>query len=499
MSQRAPRNTYDGRSAEEPMARRRSVQPREDYPERTRGNARYYAEETDYDDRDYEREPVRRRPAPAPSRRRKKRKKSHGGLIALLVVLALAAGVAVYLLASGIIGSRPDIVVEEVKPLPAAPAVVKTATIGATGDILLHGPILDRQNNWDGTYNFDFCFSNVADVYQIPDYMIANLEVTLGGLEYGDYIGWPVFNSPDDIIPALKTAGVDMLLTANNHTNDTGYHGIMRTQQVIDEYGLDHIGTRETDDEPYLFVKSINGIRLGMLCYTYDTREHTEGEISLNVGYLADEAIPKVHTFNYLYLDEFYADVQQQLDYMDMLNVDASVIFLHWGTEYEDEPNADQQNIAQRLCDMGVDVVIGGHPHEIQKFDTLTSTNGDGHEMIILYSMGNELSNQRRDLMVPESPEGYSEDGLVFEVTFARFNNGNVKVNGVNIVPTWVELDDFGYQVIALDNTDPGSWGATDTFAAVESYNRTLGRVGDAYPAFRARKNQPEVTTYLEY
>ena len=499
MAQRTPRNQYEERPLE---PRRTQDHYRSSASGRTGTNSgrnyrmteeerrrRTSARPSEYGERD-----LRSRP---PAGRNRRRRKGHGGLIAVIVVLAILAVGAVVVWKTGVLSKTPEVTqVVDTRPLPAAPSVAKTATIGATGDILLHGPILDRHITATGDYDFTFCFSNVAKVYQEPDYMIANLEVTLGGPEYGDYIGYPVFNSPDSIVAALKGAGVDMCLTANNHTNDTGYNGIMRTQQVIDEYGLDHIGTRESTDDHYLFVKEINGIRLGMLCYTYDTREYTEGEMSLNLGYLSDEAIPKVHTFNYLYLDEFYSDLQQQLDYMDMLNVDASVVFLHWGTEYEDEPNADQQAIAQRLCDMGVDVIIGGHPHEIQKFDTLKSSNG--HEMIVLYSMGNELSNQRKALMDPESPEGYSEDGLVIEVTFEKFNNGNVKVGAVDIIPTWVELDDYGYQIIALDNDQPASWGATDTYSAIESYNRTIGRVGEAYTEFRARKNQPAIVTYLE-
>ena len=430
--------------------------------------------------------------------RKRRKKKGIGGLVALIIILVVLAAAVVVILKTGILKQPEEVVVvEDTRPLPAAPAVVSTATVGATGDIILHVPILDAHATGDGEYDFSYVFSNVAPVYQEADLMFANLEVTLGGPESGEYTGYPGFNSPDAIVPALKNAGVDVCLTANNHSNDTGYYGMMRTLEVLDDYGLEHLGSRETVDEPYLMVKNLNGIRLGMLCYTYDTREYTEGEKSLNFNYLSDEGVEKIATFNYDYLDEFYSDVRQQLEYMELLHVDSSIVFMHWGTEYEDYPNALQTQIAQELCEMGVDVIIGGHPHVIQEFDTLTSSTG--HQTICLYSMGNELSNQRADIMDEDGNRGYTEDGLVMKVTFEKLNNGKVRVTGVDITPTWVELDGTGYQIIGLKgDQDPWSWGAGDTYSAIASYNRTLGRVGEEYLLFRERHHQVQVQAYLE-
>ena len=474
MAQRAPRNSYQ-----------KNEEYRDYKPSRRRLNRS--------DDRRDLRNSYNRRPT-----KKRRRKKRHGGRIVVLLIIVL-------LIAGGMIAwkmglfQKAEEIVADVRPLPAAPAVSTTAMLGATGDILLHRPVNEAHAAWDGGYDFSYCFDNVAAVYQQADLMFANLEVTLGGPESGEYTGYPGFNSPDEIVPALKNAGVDVCLTANNHSYDTGYYGMMRTLDVLDEYGVGHLGSRETTNEHYLMTRNINGIRLGMLCYTYDTREYTEGEISLNFNYLNDEAVQKICTFNYEYLDEFYAEIQQQMDYMDMLNVDARVIFMHWGTEYQDEPNDYQQrNIAQQLCNMGFDVIIGGHPHVIQELDTLISP--DGHETICLYSMGNELSNQRKEEMVAEDGgRGYTEDGLVIQVTFEKFNNGKTKVGAVNIVPTWVQLDYNGYQIIGMENaSDPWGWGSGDTYSAIASYNRTLERLGDEYPAYRIRKNQTSIVSYIE-
>ena len=92
---------------------------------------------------------------------------------------------------------------------------------------------------------------------------------------------------------------------------------------------------------------------------------------------------------------------------------------------------------------------------------------------------------------------GYTEDGVVIQITFEKFNNGKIKTGAVNIVPTWVQLNAGTYQIIGMDSSDPWSWGAADTYAAIDSYNRTLERLGDDYIAYRERKNQSPVTEYI--
>ena len=131
----------------------------------------------------------------------------------------------------------------------------------------------------------------------------------------------------------------------------------------------------------------------------------------------------------------------------------------------------------------------------IQRYDTLTASNG--HQTLCLYSMGNELSNQRASLMDEDGNRGYTEDGLIFEVTYSKFNNGKVKITGLKILPTWVERTG-SYSIVALDDqTDPYSWGADNTGAALSSYERTIGRLGWGYNAFRASRGQAAVPEYL--
>ncbi len=420
----------------------------------------------------------------------KKRKKRGGkpGIVLVIVLVLIAAVVAVLFLQKD---KEPE---EDTRIILEDPRVESTLTIGTTGDILIHSPIIDSVYTGGG-YDFSDCFRLIAPYYSEPDIMIANLEVTCGGEESGAYSGYPTFNCPDDIVYSLKNAGVDMLLTANNHSYDTGMYGLLRTLDVITDSGMDYLGTRKTTDEHFVMVKHVNGIKIGMVNFTYDTRQYPGDQKSLNGIPMLDEAEDLVSSFCYEDLDELYRNAKDAIYQMNMLGVDSKIIFIHWGNEYQDDPNWYQEDIAQQLCELGADVIIGGHPHVIQKFDTLTSSSG--HQTLCLYSMGNEISNQRASLMDEDGNRGYTEDGLIIEVTYSKFNNGKVKITGLKILPTWVERTG-SYSVIALDDqSDPYSWGAENTGAALASYERTIGRLGWAYNAFRASRGQAAVPEYL--
>ena len=421
-------------------------------------------------------------------------KKKKGGFkpgVLLIILVVLIAAVVAFLF---IKGRRKEPEAERI--VLADPAIESSVTVGATGDILIHSPILDSIN-YDGNYDFSGIFSLTGEYYSKPDIMLANLEVTCGGEDAGAYSGYPTFNCPDSIVSTLAASGVDICLTANNHSYDTGFDGMMRTLDVIKNNGLEYLGTRKSTDEHFVIVKQINGIKVGMVNYTYDTRQYPEETKSLNGITMREEAQDLVSSFCYDDLESLYASVNDSLNQMRMLGIDCKIVFVHWGNEYTDEPNGYEYDIAQRICELGADVIIGGHPHVIQKYDTLKSSTG--HKTLCLYSMGNELSNQRAELMDEDGNRGYTEDGLIFEVTISKFNNGKVKITGLKIIPTWVQKSGGEYKIIICDDEkNAGEWGADNAGAAINSYNRTLGRLGGSYNAFRQFKNQNPVPEWLE-
>ena len=319
---------------------------------------------------------------------------------------------------------------------PPPPEVTSTVTIRSAGDVLIHIPIYQNAKQSDGTYDFSHIFTYSKALISDSDYFVANLETTLGGTNGRNYSGFPRFNSPDSIIDALKGAGIDCLLTANNHSYDTNGAGVLRTIEKIEEAELDYTGSRKTIDGAQYLVKNIGGIKFGMACYTYETPT-AEGRKALN-GLLVDtETAPLINSFNPAKPDSFYSELSDNISQMKKKGAEVIAVYIHWGEEYQLAQNAKQKEIAQKLCDMGVDVIIGGHPHVVQPMDLLTSTDGK-HKTVCVYSLGNFVSNQRRNLMGLKT--GHTEDGLIFEMTFSKYSDGTVVFESVDAIPTWVHL-----------------------------------------------------------
>ncbi len=319
---------------------------------------------------------------------------------------------------------------------PPAPTITSRVTIRSVGDVLIHIPVYQNAKQSDGTYDFSHIFTYSEDIIGSCDYFVANFETTLGGTNGRNYSGFPRFNSPDSIIDALKGAGVDCLLTANNHSYDTNGSGVLRTIEKIEEANLDYTGSRKSTDDVQYLVKKIGGIKFGIVCYTYETPT-AEGRKALN-GLLVDTATaPLINSFNPNKPDGFYEELAGNISKMKKKGADIIAVYIHWGEEYQLTQNAKQKEIAQKLCDLGVDVIIGGHPHVVQPMDLLTSTDGK-HKTVCVYSLGNFVSNQRRNLMGLKT--GHTEDGLIFEMNFSKYSDGTVMFDSVDAIPTWVHL-----------------------------------------------------------
>ena len=366
-------------------------------------------------------------------------------------------------------------------PPPTEPPIEKiaTATIGATGDVLLHTRVIKGGlDSATGEYNYDNIFTYFSEYVERVDYGVANMEGTLCGSDNGyKYSGYPCFNAPDAIIDAAKKAGFEMLLTANNHAYDTGSVGFKRTQQVIAEREFDYIGTRAEESDANYQVVDVNGIKIGMTCYTYNTGINSKGNATLNgIGLKAED--PKlINTFDYNDLDGFYEQLSGEMDAMREEGAESIVLYIHWGDEYKLSPNKYQSNMAQELCNLGVDVIVGGHPHVVQPVEMITSETDPAHSTLCLYSMGNAVSNIRRG-------DGYgihTEDGMLFTFTFAKYSDGTVVVESTDILPTWVNRytsSETGREVFAILPLDKD---VEDWKTAFDLSNNTLKEAEDSY------------------
>ena len=370
---------------------------------------------------------------------------------------------------------------------PQVNVIEASASFTVTGDLLMHKPVF--QSCWDGEkgdWVFDCLFTHVTPYVQGADYAIANLETTLRGENPTyPYSGNPLFNCPDGIAPASLNAGFDMLLTGNNHCYDTRMVGIRRTLEILAQTGLESLGTQYTADVPDHKVIEVNGIKVGMTAYTAETSDGMPGVPSINAIQCHPDSFGMINSFDYGQLDKFYAEIAVQFGLMKAEGAEAIVVFMHWGEEYQLEPTEYQVKIAQKLCDMGVDVIVGGHPHVIEPVDLLTSTEDENHKTLIIYSTGNAVSNQRIHEMRMKT--GHTEDGILFNFTLARFIDGSVEVVEVSCVPTWVHMvgAQQSYTILPLDASCQDKW--METFgiddatlaACMASYKRTMDLVGE--------------------
>lgn len=366
--------------------------------------------------------------------------------------------------------------------------VVSTASFTVTGDLLMHKPVFN--SCWDNDaqdWIFDPLFTYIAPYVEAADYAVTNLETTLRGpLEENgmyQYSGYPIFNCPDGIAPASRNAGFDMMLTGNNHCYDTGTRGVTRTLEILQQAGLETLGTQSSADEPDYKVVDVNGIKVGMVAYTYETSDGNPDVPSINAITCRQDAIGLISSFDPGQLQKFYDEIGDHFESMKAEGAEAIVVFMHWGVEYTLEPTDGQKQIAQKLCDMGVDVIVGGHPHVIEPVDLLTSTQDENHKTLIIYSTGNAVSNQRISEMRMKT--GHTEDGILFNFTLAKYRDGSVEVVDASCVPTWVYKEGSGqrYAILPLEYSLLDQWqemfqiGDVTRTACLDSYNRTMALV----------------------
>ena len=276
-----------------------------------------------------------------------------------------------------------------------------------------------------------------------------------------------------------------MLLTGNNHCYDTRMQGIRRTLEVLEQTGLESLGTQYDAETPNHKVIEVNGIKVGMTAYTAETYDGMPGVPSINAIQCHPDSFGMINSFDYGQLNKFYEEIGAQFEAMKAEGAEAIVVYMHWGEEYQLKPTDYQVKIAQQLCDMGVDVIVGGHPHVVEPVDLLTSTLDDSHKTLIIYSTGNAVSNQRIHEMRMKS--GHTEDGILFNFTLARYIDGSVEVIEASCIPTWVYMvgNKESYTILPLDYSRLDNWQETfqisDTTynACVDSYNRTMDLVGE--------------------
>lgn len=293
-------------------------------------------------------------------------------------------------------------------------------SLSATGDIMFHGAQLkSAYNNNTKEYDFKRVFENVKPHLENSDIAISNFETTTAGSEM-PISSYPSFNSPDSTVDALKYSGIDILTTANNHSLDTGKIGIVNTIKNIENNGIEYIGTSEEEYRAFI-LKEKNDITLSFLSYTYglngnDSRLNSN-ELD-NMVNLIDE-------------DKIQEDIKKAKNVSDKV-----VVFIHWGNEYSREPSESQMELADKMFEWGADIILGSHPHVIQRSEIIKK---NGENKFIIYSMGNFISNQRRETLPNTRNNIYTEDGVIVNIDFKKdLETNEVIIKDIRYIPTWV-------------------------------------------------------------
>lgn len=309
---------------------------------------------------------------------------------------------------------KPIHPVAEIKPVPLPKEdSVSTAIITCIGDLMCHVTQYTYAKKEDGTYDFNPSFSEVKQYLSQADLTIGNIETTCAGTSV-PYSGYPNFNSPDSYVDALKNAGFDLLVTSNNHSMDMGEAGLLRTIEIIKKNNLSYTGTFISQrDRDSIRIFSLNGIKLGVVNFTYGTNGQlpsAENKFMLNI------------------IDS--AQISNDISLARKSGADIVLAFFHFGPEYAREPSDFQKSIVKLTIESGADIIVGAHPHVLQTVETFETKNAKVDSGIVAWSLGNFISNQK---------DHYCDAGVILNFSLTKnHTKDSVSLSSVNFIPTWV-------------------------------------------------------------
>ena len=350
---------------------------------------------------------------------------SNKTFIAVLLI-AVAISMALTLLAEGLKGfpltSSSTTVVSQTadsKEKTTATEQETSARIMANGDLLYHDIIYISAKKSDGTYDFHENFEYVKPWLKQADLVIGDFEGTVNKDHY--LAGYPLFNAPGEVMDAIKDAGYQVLDLAHNHILDSQIEGVVSTADAIEKAGMTPIGvyTHEPRDKAPIVIKEVNGIKVALLAYSYGFNgiEQSISQEDYN-RYLSD-----------LDEDKMKAEIERAEK-----EADITIIMPQMGVEYQIEPTEEQKKLYHKMIDWGADIIFGGHPHVVEPAETVEK---DGDKKLIIYSMGNFISNQRIETMQDVENAKWTERGVLMDVTIKK-KSGKTTIETAQAHPSWV-------------------------------------------------------------
>lgn len=308
---------------------------------------------------------------------------------------------------------------------------VSSVSLVAVGDNLIHNTLISAGEQEDGSLDYSSFYENIKNDISSADIAVINQETILGGSEF-EYTGYPVFNSPWEIGTAAIDAGFDIFTCATNHSLDKGYAGIEQECKFFDQHPeVVHVGTNDSEEDyNSIIYYEKNSIRFAILNYTYGTN-----------GIPIPESSP--WCVNMMDKDKITSDVNTAKQ-----NADVVIVFPHWGTENSTSVSDYQREYVQLFSDLGVDIVIGTHPHVLQPVEWVENET-TGKKMLVYYSLGNFISHQTSLNQLC---------GGMAEIKIEK-KNGEISITSAKLVPVvcWYKSsgDKYEFSVYKLsDYTD---------------------------------------------
>ncbi len=311
-----------------------------------------------------------------------------------------------------------------------------------TGDLMCRMFQQDTALKKFGEYRFNESFRYLKSGFSKADLVVGNLETTLtsrspymGEKRYVDKL--PNVNAPATYLSALRYAGFDALVMANNHDCDTGVYGILDTLDNVDDYKFIHTGTfAEESDRRYSLIE-INGIKIALMSFA---------------TYFNDKDKMITQEGRDLLLNRYKKEKVRKLVKEARKNgAEFIIAYNHWGRQFTYDVRSDQYKYAQQMADAGVDYIIGSHSHCLQHYDVLKAS--DGRKVPVVYSMGNFLSDMPLEITL---------DNIYLKIKLGRNKKGKVVVKDEEYVPCYIfeEFQGRNYTVVPLVSKNVGTYDA---------------------------------------
>lgn len=309
------------------------------------------------------------------------------------------------------------------RPAPSG-AAARAFTLVASGDVLPHTSIIDRAHFDAGGTGYDFrpMFAGIETVVSRADLALCHMETVYGA--DGDYTGYPDFKSPPEVAQALAATGYDGCSTASNHSLDDGAPGIRRTLDALDGVGVRHAGTARTEAESRaVTILRAGSAKVAHLAYTFGTN---------------DNPLPAGQPWAVDLIDQnrMLADARAARQ----AGADVVVVSVHWGTEWQDAPDAQQQTLAQGLTASrtdgrpDIDLVLGTHAHVPQAYEKVNGT-------WVIYGMGDQIAGEMFDHKGARDVRGNQSTLGRFTFTPPTRPGGRWEVTRAEFVPQLFDID----------------------------------------------------------